>query len=73
MVHSLREHFAKEPSRMFYISGSPQCPIPDPRLGEAIANAAFDFVWVQFYNTQGCSAHNFVESNGNPGFNYDDG
>lgn len=72
MVNRLREHFAEEPSRTFYISGAPQCPIPDVQLGDAIANSAFDFVWVQFYNTEGCSARNFIEGNGNPGFNYDD-
>ena len=72
MINRLREHFAEEPSRTFYISGAPQCPIPDAQLGDAIANAAFDFVWVQFYNTEGCSARNFVQGNGNPGFNFDE-
>lgn len=72
MVNRLREHFAEEPFRTFYISGAPQCSIPDAQLDDAIANSAFDFVWAQFYNTEGCSARNFIEGNGNPGFNYDD-
>ena len=72
MANRLREHFAEEPSRRFYISGAPQCSIPDAQLGDAIANSVFDFVWVQFYNTEGCSARNFIEGNENPGFNYGD-
>ncbi|HSZ83662.1 MAG TPA: glycosyl hydrolase family 18 protein [Polyangia bacterium] len=40
----------------YYITGAPQCPYPDAFLGPAAgralgdAPAAFDFVWVQFYN-----------------------
>ena len=40
----------------YYITGAPQCPYPDAFLGPATgralgdAPAAFDFVWVQFYN-----------------------
>ena len=72
MVRRLREHYAAVPDRSFYISGAPQCIIPDAQLGRAISNSFFDFIWVQFYNTWGCSAREFY-SPSRPGasFNYD--
>ncbi|PLB43154.1 glycoside hydrolase [Aspergillus steynii IBT 23096] len=73
MVDRFREHFELIPDRTFYISGAPQCSIPDQQLGLAIAASVFDFVWVQFYNTAACSARNFfnIAGSGNGGFNYD--
>ena len=72
MVRRLREHYAAVTDRSFYISGAPQCIIPDAQLGRAISNSFFDFIWVQFYNTWGCSAREFY-SPSRPGasFNYD--
>ncbi|KAI8089417.1 chitinase 1 [Halteromyces radiatus] len=32
------------------ITGAPQCPFPDAMLGDALNNAFFDAVFVQFYN-----------------------
>ncbi|KAI8338928.1 glycoside hydrolase superfamily, partial [Chlamydoabsidia padenii] len=32
------------------ITGAPQCPFPDAMLGDALNNAVFDAVFVQFYN-----------------------
>ncbi|KAI8071474.1 glycoside hydrolase superfamily [Gongronella butleri] len=37
------------------ITGAPQCPFPDAMMGDALDNAPFDAVWVQFYNNY-CSA-----------------
>ncbi|KAJ5182912.1 hypothetical protein N7492_000528 [Penicillium capsulatum] len=68
LVNRLRSHFLEFPTRTFYISGSPQCPIPDAQLSKAIADSHFDFVWVQFYNTAGCSAAEYVHGTGH--FNY---
>ncbi|KAF7588551.1 hypothetical protein BBP40_005540 [Aspergillus hancockii] len=68
MVTRLREHFAEKPDQKFYISGSPQCHIPDKQLDLAIATSAFDFLWVQFYNNDDCSARNFASGEG---FNFD--
>ncbi|KAB8234681.1 class III chitinase ChiA1 [Aspergillus alliaceus] len=68
MVTRFRELFAEKPDQKFYLSGSPQCHLPDKQLGLAIATSAFDFVWVQFYNNDDCSARNFV---GGEGFNFD--
>ncbi|XP_004496499.1 acidic endochitinase-like [Cicer arietinum] len=45
--------FLKEYSGV-YLSGAPQCPIPDRFLGNALATGLFDFVWVQFYNNPQC-------------------
>lgn len=39
----------------YYISGAPQCVIPDARLGNALSKSWFDFVFVQFYNTLMCN------------------
>lgn len=41
---------ASDTSKDYYITGAPQCPFPDAYLGDALNNAWFDFVWVQFYN-----------------------
>ncbi|KAE8416380.1 glycoside hydrolase superfamily [Aspergillus pseudocaelatus] len=68
MVTRFRELFAGKPDQKFYLSGSPQCHIPDKQLSLAIATSAFDFVWVQFYNNDDCSARNFVTGEG---FNFD--
>ena len=32
----------------FYMTAAPQCPFPDALMGEAISNAFFDAVYVQF-------------------------
>ncbi|KAL6578875.1 hypothetical protein OROMI_009091 [Orobanche minor] len=41
-------------SRKVYISGGPECPFPDARLGAAINTSLFDYVWIQFYNNPRC-------------------
>ncbi|KAL4915624.1 glycoside hydrolase superfamily [Aspergillus aurantiobrunneus] len=71
MIKRLRKRFEETSDRAFYISAAPQCPIPDQQLGVAIANSFIDFVWVQFYNSNPCSARDFVEGTKN-GFNFDD-
>ncbi|KAJ5378994.1 hypothetical protein N7509_012113 [Penicillium cosmopolitanum] len=64
MIQRLRSHFADFPDETFYISGAPQCQLPDAQLSDAISNSHFDFIWVQWYNTAACSATNFLEGNG---------
>ncbi|OJJ08043.1 hypothetical protein ASPVEDRAFT_101126, partial [Aspergillus versicolor CBS 583.65] len=71
MIKRLRRRFEEVPERRFYISAAPQCPIPDEQLGVAIANSVIDFVWVQFYNSNPCSARDFVAGSKN-GFNFDE-
>lgn len=55
LIERLRSNFAQDPGRAYYISGAPQCAIPEPNMQEMIASAQFDYLWVQFYNNPGCS------------------
>ncbi|KAE9370233.1 carbohydrate-binding module family 1 protein [Stipitochalara longipes BDJ] len=71
LISTLRSLFANDPSHTYYITGAPQCPIPEPNMGTMIANAQFDYLWVQFYNNDDyapdpCS----LGFNGNAPFNY---
>ncbi|EED13592.1 class III chitinase ChiA2 [Talaromyces stipitatus ATCC 10500] len=58
MISKLRSNFASDSSNTYYITGAPQCPIPEPNMGEIIQNAQFDYLWVQFYNNGYCSYPN---------------
>ena len=61
MISRLREHFKADGSgKPFYTSAAPQCILPDMQLSDAIKSAYFDFVWIQFFNTPGCSARDFI-------------
>jgi chitinase len=63
LISKLRSNFASDSANTYYITGAPQCPIPEPNMQEIITKAQFDYLWVQFYNNPGCSV------NGN--INYD--
>ncbi|EIM91612.1 glycoside hydrolase [Stereum hirsutum FP-91666 SS1] len=41
---------AKGDSKQYYITAAPQCPYPDAYIGDALNEASFDAVYVQFYN-----------------------
>lgn len=56
LIWKLRELFATDPSRTYYISGAPQCVVPDASMGDMIFNSPFDYLFVQYYNTPTCSA-----------------
>ncbi|GFF97809.1 endochitinase 2 [Aspergillus udagawae] len=62
MVNTFREYFNQVQDRKFYLSAAPQCVLPDAQLGDAITNSAFDFIWIQYYNTAACSAMSFVDN-----------
>jgi chitinase len=78
MISTLRSNFASDPDNTYYITGAPQCPIPEPNMGVIIGNSTFDYLWVQFYNNnngwpslpnttfESCS----LGFNGNAPFNY---
>ncbi|KAH0491862.1 hypothetical protein TgHK011_003265 [Trichoderma gracile] len=69
LISTLRSNFASDPKNTYYITGAPQCPIPEPNMGEIISTSQFDYLWVQFYN------NNPVCSLGLPGdapFNFND-
>lgn len=44
------------------ISAAPQCSVPDAHMGDLIANADIDYLFVQFYNTPQCSARSAVNA-----------
>ncbi|RFU34283.1 hypothetical protein B7463_g2091, partial [Scytalidium lignicola] len=56
LVTRLRDLFANDPSKKYYISGAPQCMLPDANMGDMIFNAEFDYLFLQYYNTPKCSA-----------------
>ncbi|KAK7202423.1 glycoside hydrolase family 18 protein [Myxozyma melibiosi] len=55
--------------KQMYISGAPQCPIPDSFLNDAMETSYFDFYFVQFYNNY-CGI-NFWEEGTSTTFNFD--
>ncbi|KAG0645436.1 Endochitinase A1 [Hyphodiscus hymeniophilus] len=68
MINRLRSHFGNE-ERQYFITGAPQCVVPDANMGEMMTKAQFDMLLVQFYNTNECSARRFVDEG--EGFTYD--
>ena len=61
IIDTLRTHFAQDLSKTYYISGAPQCIIPDAHLAHALKTSWFDFIFVQFYNTPECSARAYFD------------
>jgi chitinase len=55
LIAKLRGNFASDSSNTYYITGAPQCPIPEPNMQAVITSSQFDYLWVQFYNNEGCS------------------
>jgi len=49
-INRMRMHYVSDTSKTYYISGAPQCPLPDAYLNTALTAAYFDFIFVQFYN-----------------------
>lgn len=47
---ALRQKFASDTSRKYYLSAAPQCPYPDESVGDLLAEVDMDFVFIQFYN-----------------------
>ena len=73
MITRLRSLYTTDKSKTYYISGAPQCVVPDSHLANAIETSWFDFLFVQFYNTPFCSArayfnHNYGGTNTNISF-----
>ena len=60
LVSDLHAYFLSS-TKKFYISGAPQCIIPDAHLADAIETSYFDFLFVQFYNTPECSARAYFD------------
>lgn len=70
MIAKLRQNFAKDSSKKYYITGAPQCPIPEPNMGEIISNSQFDYLFVQWYNNNNYTVPCALPINGNAPFNY---
>ncbi|KAJ6565036.1 glycoside hydrolase superfamily [Mycena vulgaris] len=51
-------------SKHYYVTAAPQCPFPDAHIGGALDAAAFDAVYVQFYNNN-CGVINAATSDWN--------
>ncbi|KAI0874446.1 putative endochitinase CHI2 [Hypoxylon argillaceum] len=71
MISTLRDNFKSDSSNTYYITGAPQCPIPEPNMGVVIDNAQFDYIWPQFYNNNNYTYPCALPINGNAPFNYD--
>lgn len=72
MISTMRNNFASDPSHQYYITGAPQCPIPEPNMGVIISGAQFDYLFVQFYNNNNYTHPCSLGFNGNAPLNYND-
>lgn len=70
MISALRSSFAQDPANKYYITGAPQCPIPEPNMGVIINGAQFDYLWPQFYNNNNYTYPCALGFNGNAPLNY---
>ncbi|OBT88769.1 hypothetical protein VE02_02408 [Pseudogymnoascus sp. 03VT05] len=63
MINRLRSYFPEGSN--YLITGAPQCVVKDANMDLMIQGAQFDIIWVQFYNTDGCAARDWVKLNPN--------
>lgn len=70
MISKLRQLFAQDSKNKYAISGAPQCPIPEPNMGDMIQQAKFDELFIQFYNNPGCASNQYTQGN-KQAFNFD--
>lgn len=70
LISTLRSNFASDPENTYYISGAPQCPIPEPNMGVIIQDAEFDYLWIQFYNNNNYTVPCALGINGDAAFNW---
>ncbi|KND91981.1 Endochitinase 2 [Tolypocladium ophioglossoides CBS 100239] len=64
MIAKLRSNFASDSANAYYITGAPQCPIPEPNMNQIITTSQFDYLFVQFYNNPGCSVDGTINYDG---------
>jgi chitinase len=50
-------------AKKYLITGAPQCMVPDSQMGDMITAVPFDILFVQYYNTDTCSARNWKTAN----------
>lgn len=63
MINKLRGYFPKGSN--YLITGAPQCVVNDENMDLMIQGAQFDIIWVQFYNSWGCSVRDWITKNPN--------
>jgi chitinase len=71
LIAKLRSNFASDPSHQYFITGAPQCPIPEPNMGVIVSSSQFDYLWVQFYNNNNYTHPCSLGFDGNAPLNYD--
>lgn len=62
LANALRQKFAQDSLKQYYLAAAPQCPYPDASVGDVLAQLHIDFAFIQFYNNY-CSL--------GPHFNWD--
>lgn len=70
MINKLRDLFTTDSANTYYISGAPQCPNPEPNMGDMITDSKFDMLFIQFYNNDPCSANSYADGD-KQDFNFD--
>jgi chitinase len=63
MISTLRALFLTNPCKEYIITGAPQCTVPDAIMDTMIQTVQFDALWIQYYNTDACSARTWVKGN----------
>ncbi|KAG9943618.1 glycoside hydrolase, partial [Aureobasidium melanogenum] len=61
--------YPQDSMKPYYISGAPQCIVPDAHFASVVENAWFDFLFIQYYNTAACSARQAISSGTFKGYN----
>ncbi|KAG9808869.1 carbohydrate-binding module family 18 protein, partial [Aureobasidium melanogenum] len=61
--------YPQDSMKPYYISGAPQCTVPDAHFAGVVENAWFDFLFIQYYNTAACSARQAISSGTFKGYN----
>ncbi|KAI9893895.1 MAG: hypothetical protein M1814_005448 [Vezdaea aestivalis] len=62
----LKQLYTTDPSKSYYLSSSPSCPIPDPSIPTALQQIC-DWLFIQFFNSPSCNlnsagfAENFIQ------------
>jgi len=69
ITHFKNVLFPQDTSKNYFISGAPQCTLPDAHYTTVMKNAWFDFLWIQFYNTAACSARAGIQKLNGKGTN----
>lgn len=56
-AQTLKDLFATDPSKRYYLSAAPQCPIPERSIPLGLMRGV-DFVWPQYYKNPECDLSN---------------